>query len=539
MFNTKIPRRPLRSSSVYEDGTTNSDCSPAIPCSLNPANFRIQVTMASKTLQFLYRELGVRTLLHSSIDVKLLCLQRFVRLAGYGAGTIILVLYLSKLGNSDARIGAFMSLTLLGDVVISFLLTLFADGLGRRRILMLGAVLMSASGVVFAFSGNFWVLLLASILGVISPSGNEVGPFKAVEESTLAQLTSLDARSDILAWYTIAGTLGVSGGTLACGFVVDWLQSRSGWTALDSYRAIFGAYAALGVIKFALALLLSRECEPHVESKGGKDAPRSDSYNGEEEPLLRDSETLPQIDGDISQNGSVDGAKAVKASNEPEVSKTSLLPKLSVETRKLILKLCLLFAIDSLASGLMNSSWIAYFFNQRYHTPEAQLGTLLFTTALIASISNIFAASIARRIGFIQTMVLTHLPSSVLLCLIPVPRTVSPAMVFLILRSCINSMDQAPRQAFLSAAVLPHERTAVMGAVNVVKTLSQSAGPVVTGTLAAKGKFWVAFVAAGALKGTYDISLVGMFWGYKTGEQRRADDAADAEDGEEEANQAR
>ena len=114
-------------------------------------------------------ELGVYSILGSTRDTKLLCFQRFIRLFAYGASTLILVLYLSSLGISEARIGLFMTLTLLGDVVISFGLTLFADGLGRRRILILGAALMSASGVVFAFSGNYWVLVAASIFGVISP----------------------------------------------------------------------------------------------------------------------------------------------------------------------------------------------------------------------------------------------------------------------------------------------------------------------------------------------------------------------------------
>ena len=114
-------------------------------------------------------ELGVYSILHSSRDTKLLCLQRFTRLFAYGASTLILALYLSSLGSSDARIGLFMTLTLLGDVVISFLLTLVADGLGRRRILVLGAALMSASGVIFAISGNYWILVAASIFGVISP----------------------------------------------------------------------------------------------------------------------------------------------------------------------------------------------------------------------------------------------------------------------------------------------------------------------------------------------------------------------------------
>lgn len=140
----------------------------ATQCAPNDA-----ATMASRRPQSLLSkaadELGVFSILHSPRDTKLLCLQRFVRMFAYGASTLILALYLSTLGNSDERIGLFMTLTLLGDVVISFFLTLVADGLGRRNILIVGAVLMSASGVVFALSGNYWVLVAASIFGVISP----------------------------------------------------------------------------------------------------------------------------------------------------------------------------------------------------------------------------------------------------------------------------------------------------------------------------------------------------------------------------------
>ena len=127
------------------------------------------VSRAKSLLSKLAEELGLYSILHSSKDTKLLCLQRFTRLFAYGASTLILALYLSSLGSSDARIGLFMTLTLLGDVVISFLLTLVADGLGRRRILILGALLMSVSGIIFATSGNYWVLVAASIFGVISP----------------------------------------------------------------------------------------------------------------------------------------------------------------------------------------------------------------------------------------------------------------------------------------------------------------------------------------------------------------------------------
>lgn len=137
-------------------------------------NVACEFRMASTTrlislLRKLRTELGIDSILNSSRDTKILCLQRFVRLFAYGASTLILAAYLSSLGISDTRIGLFMTLTLLGDVVISFGLTLFADGLGRRKILIAGASLMTASGIIFTLNKNYWVLVTASILGVISP----------------------------------------------------------------------------------------------------------------------------------------------------------------------------------------------------------------------------------------------------------------------------------------------------------------------------------------------------------------------------------
>jgi MFS family permease len=125
-------------------------------------------------------ELGLVTLYRSPLDTKLLIIQRCVRLFAYGASTLILVSYLSALGISDTRIGLFMTLTLVGDVIISFVLTLITDAIGRRFMLGLGAILMTASGIIFAIFGNYWVLLAAAIFGIITPSGNEIGPFKVL-----------------------------------------------------------------------------------------------------------------------------------------------------------------------------------------------------------------------------------------------------------------------------------------------------------------------------------------------------------------------
>lgn len=458
-----------------------------------------------------YHEVGLKALFDTPRDVKILCLQRFVRLAAYGASTLVLVLYLVDLGNSTSRTGLFMTLTLIGDVVISLILTLIADKLGRRRLLALGSLLMTASGIVFSLSGNFWILLLASVIGVISPSGNEIGPFKAIEESTISQLTPSEDRSNVLAWYTLCGTAGVALGTITCGWVVRILQSQHGWTPVQTYRLVYAAYAVFGILKFLLCLVLSSECE--VE----KSVLPEPTSNGEHEPLL--------------SNGSVNSA----TKPEPKQSRwTKLLPSLSVETRLLILKLGVLFSLDSLASGASTPSWLIYFFHTKFDLAEGKLGSLFFITNIISSASNLVAASLARRIGLIKTMVFTHLPASVALAMIPVPSNIVIAIALLVFRASTNSMDQAPRQAFLAAAVLPSERTSVMGIMNVVKTMSQAAGPLVTGKLASVGKFWVAFVIAGCLKILYDILLLGLFLGYRTVEEKAQATVVEEQEREEE-----
>jgi MFS family permease len=339
-------------------------------------------------------------------------------------------------------------------------------------------------------------------------SGTEIGPFKAIEESTISQLIPPSERSSVLAWYILFGTMGTAGGTLLCGWTTQSLQIHLGWTALHSYRVIFWAYAALGLVKLGLSLILTEAAEQ------GKQSLLKPTANGETRPLLADPD-----DGPTPQSSSADDNSTKKASRITAKIK-SILPSLSPESTSLVTRLCLLFAIDSIASGLTPSSWITYWLHGKFHLAEGFLGTLFFVLNIFSSASNLVASSLARRIGLIKTMVFTHVPASIALTLVPFPSSVGVVIALLVFRVSTNSMDQAPRQAFLAAAVLPGERTAVMGTVNVVKTLSQSVGPVVTGTLAGKGRFWIAFVIAGALKLTYDALMLGMFLGYRTQEER-------------------
>lgn len=437
-----------------------------------------------RLLQRAKNEVGISTLAHASRDVHILLLTRGIRMFAYGSSTLVLALYFAELGLSDTKIGLFMTLTLIGDVGLSLLLTLVADSLGRRKILVVGGMLMAVSGAVFAIATNYWLLLLVAVVGVISPSGNEIGPFKAIEESTLAHLSDAKTRSDIFAFHVVFGTLGGAGGFLAGGWITQTLQT-AGWSEGASFRFIFWIYAVAGLIKAALTSLLSSKCEVQPAPATGSSG---QAQSEETEAFLSNTS---------------------QATAPPR--KQSSISSISPKSRKTLLRLCSLFFFDSLASGMCPNSLIAFFLSRKFNLPEGQLGSIIATAQFVSSIGNLFASAIAKRIGFVKTMVFTHLPSAIFLSLMPLPASLWLTITLLVARASLNAMDQAPRSAFLAAVVLPEERTAVMGIVNTVKTMSQSSGPFLTGSLADSGRFWIAFVFAGALKAGYDIGLLTLF----------------------------
>ncbi|CAN8104617.1 unnamed protein product [Discula destructiva] len=446
------------------------------------------------TLQKITAELGILTILGAPRDMHLIFLTRFLRMAAYGGVSLIMALYFASLEFSEARIGLFMTFTLLGDVALSLLLTLIADAAGRRRILLLGCVCMGVAGVVFATASNYWILLVAAVIGVISVSGNEIGPFRAIEESVLAGLVEEQGRSDVFAWYVVIGTLGSALGLAGTGWMVEGLKSR-GWTELESYRVVFWIYGAAGMVKALVTTLLSSKCEVNDQRPGYVPVAR-------QQP---DSAASP--DDEENETDQRPSPPAPKSMSKPKMGFASL----STRTRWTLLRLCALFAVDSLASGMVPYSLINFYLDRKFHMPKNALGDIMSVVWIMASIGNIFASAISKRIGLVKTMVFTHLPSAIFLGMLPAASTIWFTIVLLVARGTLASMDQAPRSAFLSKVVSGEERTAVMGIVNVVKTLSQSGGPTITGILAGDQRFWIAFVVAGALKASYDLGLLTFF----------------------------
>jgi MFS family permease len=410
----------------------------------------------------------------SAADVRLLFATRAVRLFAYGFLSVVLVLYLAEAGLSEASIGVLLTLTLLGDTVVSLAVTTRADRVGRRGMLLLGAALMILAGVVFASTRSFALLVAAATVGVISPAGNEVGPFLAIEQAALSDGLPGERRTQVFAWYQLAGALATALGALAGGTLASALQ-RAGWTPLASYRAIVVGYAALGGVLLALFQRLS----PAVEAP----------------PAARARAGRPSF----------------------------LQAGLGLDrSRRVTLRLSALFSLDAFAGGFVVQSFVAYWFHRRFGSDPALLGKLFFGANALAGLSALSAARVARRIGLVRTMVFTHLPSNVLLFVVPLMPTLPLAMAALLLRFSISQMDVPTRQSYTMAVVEPGERSAAAGVTGIARTVGAALAPVAAGPLyAAAALASLPFFIAGGLKIAYDLALYAAFRKLPAPEERR------------------
>ncbi len=448
----------------------------------------------TKQIKWLEHEFGIRSLYDSGRDTWLIILTRCTRMFAYGTNSLILALFFSVLEFSDFHIGLFMTLTLLGDVLLSVLLTLIADRLGRRKILFAGSFLMVLSGIAFALFENFWVLLFAAVVGVISATGGDFGPFRAIEESTLSHLTTPKTRPDVLAWYITTASIGSALGVELTGRVVHHLRHRDGWTIVDAYHVVFWIYSAMGGINMVLTLGLSSKCEVNEEGKNKTE---------EAEILLDETDERDSVEMQVLSPRVTDTSEIQ--------AKKSRFQQISQATRSVMYKLWFLLVVDSLADGMVGYSLTTYYMDQKFDLPKSTLGDITSISYVLSSCSSIFAGPLSRRLGLINTMVFTHLPSSAAVLFFPLPSGIFFTVALFFLRTGLNNMDQAPRSAFIAAVVKPEERTAVLGITSMLRTLAATAGPTVTGILAGDDRFWIAFVAAGALRIAYDLGLWAMF----------------------------
>ncbi len=383
-------------------------------------------------------------------DTTILFATRAVRMYGFGAISIIIALYLSERGLSSSLIGWVFTLALAGDALISIGITQVADRFGRRKLLLLSSVLIALAGLGFAFTGNIALLILTAIIGTISPNGNEVGPFQALEQASLSEVSSSTGRTRLFGWYQMTGSLATAFGALSAGWMVQTWHAQNG-DKLEAYQIVLVAYAISGAI---LALMFSR-LSPRIELK--------------------------------------------KISSEIKVGLN--------KSRAVVLRLCGLFMIDSFGSSLVMQGLTVYWLERRYGVNPATLGGIFFATNLVAAFSNPIAARLAERIGLVNTMVFTHIPANIFLLLFPFAPNLETAIALLIARFCLSQMDVPARTAYVMGIVTPEERSATAGLTQQAKFLGTMLGPVLTGMMFTAGWWNVPFVLGGALKIAYDLAL--------------------------------
>jgi MFS family permease len=404
-------------------------------------------------------------------DGRTLFALRTMRMFGYGFLAVVLVLYLDAAGLDPLAIGAVLTLTLVGDTVVSLWLTTHADRFGRRLVLIVSSLLVVLAGAVFAVTDWLPLLIAAGIVGVVSPTGNEVGPFLAVEQAALTEVVPGRRRTATFAWYNLVGYIATATGALAAGLLGQLLIS-AGLMAVDAYRAVVIGYAVIGLLMAAIAARLG----PSIEVA------------------------------------------------TPRAEEVGVARRLGLgRSRSVVFRLSALFSIDAFAGGFIPQSLMAYWFSLQFGVSPAGLGAIFFAANLLAAVSSLSAARIAARIGLIETMVFTHLPSNVLLMLVPLMPTLPLAVAVLLLRFSLSQMDVPTRQSYVMAVVEPDERSAAAGVTGIARTVGASISPSVSSVLVASAATAaLPFYIAGGLKILYDLLVYRDFRSVRPAEEPAA-----------------
>ena len=394
---------------------------------------------------------------------RLILVMRGLRSLAYGLLAVLLGVALASEGFSPVAIGTLITVSLIGDFVGTYVIGLVTDTWGRRRVLALLALLMAGTGVVFALATSYAVLLLAAFFGTLGTSASETAPFLPIDQAMIAQVTAPERRTVLFLRYNLVASLSVAAGALAAG--IPDLLTRLGLSFASGIRLLFGVYAVLALIVAGLSALLS-----------------------------------PQVE--VSKNAPV----------QAQSQGHRLVPPLG-RSRGVVLRLTALFGVDALAGGLVVQSLMVLFFHLRFGVPLTTLSALFFGANLLSALSFLAAAPLARRFGLLNTMVFTHLPSNVLLLLIPIAPTFPLAAMLLLLRQALSQMDVPTRQAYTMALVAPGERTAAASVTSLARSVGSASSPALSGVLL-QGSLLVLglpFILAGILKAVYDCSLWLLF----------------------------
>ena len=386
-------------------------------------------------------------------DGALVFTGRVVRTFSLGALSLALPLLLKHRGLSAAALGGVLTATLVEDALLTAAVTAMAPRWGRRRLLILSAIPMVAGGIALARAQQTTWLLAAVVLAVVSSNGQDAGPFSPLEVAILPDAVAARRQTRAFAWLNVAGFLPAALGALAAG---QWLRlaTATGRPFEDALRSVLGAYAVGGAVLALVYSALSREAEKPASNVA---TPRT--WLG----LHR--------------------------------------------SRRIVLQLAGLQALDALAGGFVAQSLLVYWFDLRFGVGPDVLGRLFFGTQVLSALSFLAAARLAERVGLLHTMVFTHILSNLLLAAVAVMPSFRLAAAALLCRHLFSQMDVPTRQSYTMALVAPDERAPAAGLTTAVRGLAQSVSPALTGMALAHAAFGLPFFLAGGLKIVYDLAL--------------------------------
>ncbi len=406
-------------------------------------------------------EAGVRThpRRRPSPDIRRVLVARSLRAFGDGYVAILLPVHLSRLGYDAFGVGLVSAASLMGSALLTLTLGLVAYRIPRRRALLVAALLMLATGLGFAGIEAFWPLLVIAFVGTLNPSGGDVSVFLPLEHTVLSHVVADEERTAAFARYSFVGAFFGALGALSVG-MVDWLAPvfAPGTTS----AVLFGVYGLLGLLTF----LLYRHLSPQVEA--GADSPPA--------PLG--------------------------------------------PSRGIVYRLAALFSVDAFGGGLVINALLTIWLSERFGIGVAAIGAIFFVTSLCSAASYFVAVPLAKRFGLINTMVFTHLPSSLFLVLTAFAPTIWIAFGLLILRSLLSQMDVPTRSSYVMAVVRPEERPAAASVTAVPRSLASAVAPLLSGWLLTVSPFGWPLVLAGTLKAAYDLMLLRQFSAIKPPEER-------------------
>ena len=391
----------------------------------------------------------------------LLYSARALRGFGDGFATIVLPVYLANIGFNPAQIGLVATAALLGTAVLTLAIGFLAPRHNLRRLLIAGAALMIATGVAFPAFEEIGLLIAVAFFGTVNPSTGDIGVLIPVEHAALAQGAADHDRTRVFARYSLIGALSMAAGALAA--AAPQLLMRIGVSELSALRTMFYAYAVLGVVSAAIYYCLPR--------------------------------------------GNVEHRSAATPLNV---------------SRGVVYRLAALFSVDAFAGGFVVQSLLAVWLFKRFDMSLAAAGLFFFWSGVLSAFSYPLAAIIARRIGLVNTMVFTHIPSSLFLILAAFSPNLTAALGFLLLRSALSQMDVPTRSSYVMAVVTPPERPAAASVTAVPRSLASSLSPALAGVLLGGPFLGAPLLICGALKILYDAALMFSFRHIKPPEETRA-----------------